>query len=731
MRIPCSVFLSAFVLLLPRVAGAESVGAEPVTDDIELADELLLECQIIDDREFRELRAADGSRLAPVSQLGGQAPDSDRDGISDALESAGGGDPLLDFPAFGADAGAPDLFVQADWIACDPIVEYCGPNNSLDQHRLSARGAEQLAAYFAPEVRLHVDNGVPAAPGDHTHGAWGGAHRVAPGQTACNPDTLGVRYGTFHRVLTYSISAGGNASLFGFCSTGNGVLIGVLAQELGHNFGIGHGGNPESYPANCKPHYRSPMNYAYTYNRGITQFSRGQFSANPLNPTRMDEQAGLGSTDAQVLAGLEGGVFRYQVRADGAVDWNRNGRIDPGTVRAATTWGWASCEQSATHTDAMLGPESEPVLAWLPDAAEPRLYLVTRRVDDGALETRFATRFDRCDYRQVESCTDFEPTPENPGQAIANSRAGVGVPALAGYTDPADTAHLMVVSLDTQGQLFAQTAALDAGEAVWTSPESVPAPLSAPASTAASAGGNVQGALVLVAMGDRLLLFGALDSGELHRWEYDIPTRVWRALGTEIWDDGAPMTLSCAGLAMTAGYQPDVPGPQLYMVIPTGPTCVLEFARLDQERSSWIRNGASAWLGEPPMSGGRPGLAYVPLDPAIPEDGRFYVAWRLFPAGAGMISMSQGNDPDPAATERRLVFESGVFIRNVWAGVMDGVALQYDARFDDNLRAAWVYRDQRVRFEPFADGIVDVDMYDQDDYQFILQYLACSLKGNC
>lgn len=664
--------------------------------------------------------------LRGTPSLGGPDADSDRDGISDAHEREGGGDPLLDFPAYGADPGAPDLFVQADWIACDPIVEYCGPNNSLDQHRLSARAARELAAYFAPEVRVHVDNGVPAAPGEYTHGAWGGAHRVYPGQTACNPDTMGVRYGSFHRVLTYPINAGGNASLFGFCSTGNGVLVGVLAQELGHNFGIGHGGNPESFPANCKPHYRSPMNYAYTYNLGITQFSRGEFSDIVLNPTRMDEQLGLGTTDPLVLADLESGVFGYQVSADGAVDWNRNGRFDSGTVRAAATWGWASCEQSTMHTDPMLGPLSEPDLAWLPDAAQPRLYLVARRTEDGVLETRFATRFDRCDPRQDVSCTDFQPAPETRGEAVPNSPAGVGAPALAGYVDAAGTAHLMLASLDNEGQLFAQVLTVEGGEASWTAPESLPAPLAAPA------GAGVRGALELVTLGDRLLLVAALETGDVHRWEYDIAARTWRARGPESWDDGAPVTLSCAGLAMTVGYQPDVPGPQLYMLIPTGPTCVLELARLDPERASWVRRGADAWSGEPPMSGGRPGLAYVPFDRANPEDGRFYAAWRPFPTGPGTISMSQGNDPDPTATERRLVFESGAFMRNVWAVVVDGVALQYDMRFDDNLRAAWVYRgDQRVRFEPFADGIVDVDMYDQDDYQFILQYLACSLRGTC
>ena len=62
---------------------------------------------------------------------------------------------------------------------------------------------------------------------------------------------------------------------------------------------------------------------------------------------------------------------------------------------------------------------------------------------------------------------------------------------------------------------------------------------------------------------------------------------------------------------------------------------------------------------------------------------------------------------------------------------MDGVALHHDPRFDDNLRAAFVYISGGLQFLPFADGIIDADMYDQDDYAYILANLACSLTRSC
>ncbi len=653
------------------------------------------------------------------------AQDTDGDGIDDAVELAGvPGEPLLDFPAYGADPGVPDIFVQADWQTCDPILEYCGPNNSFDQHQLSSSAAARLAAYFAPDFALHIDNGVAATdPARATlHGHWGGATRLPVGSHPCYPELLGARHGAFHRGVTTTIGSGGGGDLFGFCFGGDAVRMGVLAQELGHNFGINHGGNPPSYPANCKPHYRSPMNYAFTYDSTVKQFSRGAFTPIVLNPTRMDEELGLGTADPDVRAYLSYSPWDYLVRDDGAVDWNRNGRIDPDPVRAATTWAWASCEQSVEHSD-FFEVSREPALAWLPLASAPRLYLISRRPDEGgeggALIARYNTRFDRCVLTSLEACTEWSPQSSDPARPVPGARPGAGGVAAAGWTDAAGVAHLGVAYAGDHGKPFFQVLTVGGdGAESWSAPQSV---------ADLALGGEP--ALALDPAGAKLVLLAPV-SGRLLRWEYDLAAGTWSEARDESWLDGAPLE-TCAGAGLARGFGRSlVGGERLFAAVSRAPDCTLELAVHDAQAGAWLPVGS--WLTVAPFTDGRPALAYVPYDRALPEDGRFYLAWRPYPTGAGVISLSQGNDVDPAAPDRRLVFPRGTYIRNLWALLEGTVTLAYDVRYDDNLRAAWVYANSgAVQFQPFADGILDVDMRDQDDYGYILDNLACSLDGSC
>jgi hypothetical protein len=662
--------------------------------------------------------------LIALGSATARAQDLDQDGLADAIERDGVADePLLDFPAMGADPSRPDLFVQADWAGCDPILEYCGPNNSLDHHRMSSTAAFQLAAYFGPDVRVHVDSGVATRAGDvdRVHGAWGGARRQPfQGPYRCDPDVLGVRDGTFHRGVVTAINSGGGGDLFGACFGGDSVRMGVLAQELGHNFGIGHGGNFESFPANCKPHYRSPMNYAYTYDFGITRFSRGAFAQVVLNPTRMDELAGLGSTEPGLLASLRGSPWYLNVRDDGAIDWNRDGRYQTTAVRAAPTWAWAGCEQSTAHTDVMYLAR-DPAMAWLPEPGAPRFYVITRNTVTGVLERRFATRFDTCDpFIEPQSCTNFTPSPPDAAAIVPGAAGGTGFPATAGVLR-AQAATLHVVYADETGRPVHQRLHMVGGAEVWEAPVRV--------SDVAFTGDP---GLVELPGEDALLLLAPADGG-LRSYRLDLASGAWSGGALVTWESGE-LVAPCAGVAVTRGFQADLGATeQVYAAIPTGERCALELARRDPASGAWQRFGSAAWVGAVPLVGGRPGLAYQPFDPATPEDGRFFVAWRPSPAGAGLIALSEGNDPRPAATTRRLKLEPGAQIKNGWALVDGGVTLGFDRRFDQNLRAIYVYANGGwVWFHPFADGIIDVDMRDQDDYAMIRKYLACSLvPGTC
>lgn len=643
-------------------------------------------------------------------------PDTDRDGIPDAAEQDGvAGEPLLDFPTYGADPGHPDLFVQIDWVSCDPIIEHCGPNNSLDRNRMTVQATLEMAAYFAPDVSVHVDNGVPAEPALATlHGAWGGARRLPPGSQACNARVLGARFGYFHRGSVAGAGGGGGGDLYGYCFGANSVIGSVAAHELGHNFGLDHGGNQPSYPANCKPHYRSPMNYAYLYDDTLAQFSRGTRPM-VMNPTAMDEQLGVGTTDPVTLASLRGPPWYHDVRDDGAVDWNRDGRFDEQPVRAAPTWAWSSCDQSTPFTDFFV-PAREPSLVWLPAADEARLYMFTRDQEDGRPGYRVATRFDRCQSgEEPRPCTDWSPGYDE-STPIPDALTGTGAVAAVAWSDGA-RAQLLAVHADADGQLHEQVLTREGDRDRWGAPVPI-----------AGARTDRSPALVLLP-GDQRVLLLAPEGGRLRAWERDLDETAWSAPAAQAWGDGAAIE-PCQGAALARGFERGRDGEAVYAAIPTGRFCQLELGRLDAD-GTWARLTSQMWPGTVPLAGGRPGLAYVPFRPEVPEEGRFYLAWKPLPTGAGLISFTRGNDPAPEATALRMELMSGAYLRNLWAVAADGVALHHDPRFDDNLRAAFVYISGGLQFLPFADGIIDADMHDQDDYEYILANLACSLTKSC
>lgn len=655
--------------------------------------------------------------------LYGGATDNDGDGIPDDAETSGIMNlALLDFPAFGADPNVPDVFLQADWIGCDPLVEFCGMNNSLDYFQISSAVAADMASYYAPDVALHIDNGIdPIDPALATvHGDWGGARRLPPGRQECDPNALGTRYGYFHRGAFRGWNGGGSGQTGGYCFGADSGHGSVGAHELGHNLGLGHGGTPESYAVNCKPHYLSPMNYAYLYNNSVTAFSRLQTDL-VLNPAAMDESLGLATGDPLVLDVLETWPWYLNVREDGAVDWNRDGRFDDQPVRAAATWGSSSCEQSHTHTDTF-EYSVEPTLAWLPTAApQPaRLYTFSRGDADGLPYYRYATTLSDCEmFDKDQSCTDWQPAVGDDPAPIPDAPAGTSAVAAVGWRAQ-DSARLLVAYADDQGQLYTQSMHLHADtSSIWQPPVAV---------EGAVTGGSP--ALIIAPEGDRLLLIAPSES-RLLSWEMMLDGSDDHFVGPveQVWDDGTPI-LPCYGVALTRGYQADREDESIYALIPAGPFCRLEIARRTDE-GAWVNLSASFYDGAtPPIVGGRPGFAYTPISDDI-RDGRFYIAYKYFPISAAVISMTEGNDLTADVTERRARLLSPIYMRNVWAQVSDGVSLLYDHRFDSNLRAIWTYEYGGTKFNPFADGIVDVEMRSVDDYEIIHAYLACSLTRSC
>jgi hypothetical protein len=122
-------------------------------------------------------------------------------------------------------------------------------------------------------------------------------------------------------------------------------------------------------------------------------------------------------------------------------------------------------------------------------------------------------------------------------------------------------------------------------------------------------------------------------------------------------------------------------------------------------------------------------LAFVPA--LGNEPGRFYTL-ILHPGGYTAVGMTEGNDSSTSASSRRL---SQWYIGG--AGPVDavgssGAALVYNASRDTNLRAVFSWRDgSRLSFLPIADGLVNHDYRDQNDYPLLKKNLPCAISGRC
>jgi hypothetical protein len=327
-----------------------------------------------------------------------QNRDSDADGLADGFEvygaafTGGGRQPpvlpgagkdnnLLKLPRYGADPLLPDVFVEVDWApACPGNVTTCptgsfvGTKDGLkfvDTQLQSARNA-MVTALFRP----HFDAGVPTTPGDLNaqFGDWGGANRLADGdvtfvsqttpagvsfitgvyspddtfgQVECGKGATVARGGFFH----HFISVGSRPrSPYGGCGTtfNDG---GTFTHELGHNFNLRHGGpaNVPDHAVNCKVSHGSVMSYPNQFINAFGRgYSRGVFAGLVMNGIFMDEATGLGTTDPAIrgVFGAPGGSFNrgfLDPAFPTGIDWNMDGRIDVGAVRAPANWAGSNC----------------------------------------------------------------------------------------------------------------------------------------------------------------------------------------------------------------------------------------------------------------------------------------------------------------------------------------------------------------------------------------------------
>lgn len=325
--------------------------------------------------------------------------DEDGDGLPDSWEISGvdyDGDGVidLDLPAMGANPRRKDIFVEIDYMVKAPTVDWFGLKLGGHSHKPKKAALEAVRAAFAnapvsnPDgstgITIHIDAGPDSLmkPGAD----WGSRSRSGPVPEVTvlgsMEDNGWYDWTEFEKIKRDNFELS-RADVFHYCLFAHdppldqdgkeafgGISRGIPASdfivmdggslgapeqaacfmhELGHNLGLGHGGDVLC-PYNYKPNYLSIMNYTFSWtglpksNKEWTiDYSRTWLP--DLDEGNLNEMLGLGPTT--VLAGYDTIFFRplldiplvgqtYQkVRVSPAtapIDWNGNGSSELGVV---------------------------------------------------------------------------------------------------------------------------------------------------------------------------------------------------------------------------------------------------------------------------------------------------------------------------------------------------------------------------------------------------------------
>ena len=296
-------------------------------------------------------------------------PDTDGDGLLDGEEVYGTVDGL-DLPGMGVSPVHKDLLIEYDWF--DDSVG-CAQHS----HRPTPDIVQAIHDFYAgaPVGNPDGTTGINVIQDYGQGGLFTGGNLIAgDGQiygTVFGSDYQNYeaanfaanRHGYFHYVLlahtyddtTGNTSSSGYAALPGYeamvtlacvatSSSGPLFVRNAVIHELGHNFGLRHGGDEE---CNYKPNYSSVMNYRYEFLGVDTNctgaggetmnqapdYSRGDRLT--LDENNLDEAAGMCTTTTV------------------PVDWNNDGQYETSVAMDINAYG-NETSQCGTSTETLL-----------------------------------------------------------------------------------------------------------------------------------------------------------------------------------------------------------------------------------------------------------------------------------------------------------------------------------------------------------------------------------------
>jgi hypothetical protein len=637
--------------------------------------------------------------------------DTDNDGIADGPEVVGmATTPAVKFPFYGADPLRKDIFVEFDY-------------ETSTQNKMPVAKAEEFAnVYGLAGIRAHLDIGVsntdPATR--QVWNDWGGTNLQSPA-THCSGLTP-QRNNRFHHAIIQGHGGGGQHRYQPFsCFVGGSS---AAKHEVGH-YRLLHDGNfPHETSMNCNPFYFSTMNYGYNFD-GMG-FSPG---TGPSGNSIAINEVGWGNH--AFFPSMSHWPWSYAVNAaNGWVDWNRDGVVNAEPIRAPLNWSASDCDPTIFARNRFEGTDSRnnPVLTWVAQPGSSpftgTLFMFARTVS-GGIQYKYATKSALSGCTAVlsnrhQSCATWSPATSWAG--ITNATSPV-----AGSIAAADigSGKILVVYRNSASFYVSQigTVNFSTGSVSWAAPALL--------FVANGASGEMT-----LAVHDGIAHVFLIQNGFLHDMTYNPATNIWLTPVIQSW--APPLTgnvPASLGIGVTTGFFANGTT-NLVAAIPDSNGALVIAKR--QLNGTWIAyNAATVWPTGAPRTVGRPSLAYV--SPAGGSSGgRYYVAFPSVaiagaPAGVPKIAMTEGNDDGASATNRRFSFKNGAINGMtgwVVAAAGEGMSLTYRAGLDTNLRMAYTLN-TGLEFAPLADGVVNHQLTDHNDYAALQDAKDCALFACC
>ena len=658
--------------------------------------------------------------------------DSDRDGIEDGIEAFGKEDysagPPQHLTAWGANPAKMDVFVEVDYWPGAQMAP-TDADTAVAAYATAGTNAYLNNRDGSDGIAVHLDIGT-SSPAT-IHGNWGGSGEVPNNLDREQAKAIyfsSIREGLFHYAV--ATTQGGNGDRPGDTFSAQSTKPYTVAHELGHNLDLRHGGSDSAFNQNGKPHYKSIMNYAFNSGLLTQTFSANAFSTATLNPSALCEADGLKTSDSAKVAYLQGAPFSYTVETDCSaggnsncgIDWNRDGTISSCSkaIQAAPNWQADDTAQPELgryyqYRDAAPFSNASPAPAATPSMARTmsRFY-VGYRTTAGYLKLLYTTQ------DLTAGCSDPLKGCASWSSISVESGLDTGGPSLMRVLH-SGSEHLMAVFKKSGNLHFA----------IYNS------------SHAAVSSGAIPGATgvvnepVLSPLGnDLLLLYRKGTAGSAGPVYANIYNGSWSSAAQQ-YAGGQP--LSVHGVQAAAAYPS---GTRAVMVHYFAGPLVFHYYPEWYEHSgnnSWTLLTGTGMDGHPYFSGAPPvraGLAYIPHAASTGlTGGRWYFAynnWSQPAEGLVAADLTQGDGENaPLSWTAKTLYDNVFFKSESGVDLLGWTPWASESR----LRLATIFRkdsqagDYRVTLRPNADGIANVSLRDNNDWEVMASAVCASLHG--